>query len=352
MTDSLEPPVKLNEFLQSIDEDISNNICTLESLQRDSIAFIATIFALIGVIGLSVLKELMVFWVASSILLITLIFLKLWKDFIPYKKSTTGLENFFALLSDNERARIVLPMVAALIFNTVKPLYKSLILIFFTDLVIIFLSYSNLIQSANFGIYIMGFIFIILLVLIIMSLKLEQFGSFSMISMGQMAIQDKIQKSDSWKNFFIKFIKVIFLLFFIPIGILLFILSKINETIPFIDNFSNLCKIILMIIIQIIFIAIFCEFFNKQIASQIISKKIAQLNILKFGIITSSRTADSINGIINHYKSINLINLQRESSFFFFEKNSLVLNPAVIISSDENVLKILWNDELNYYLKS
>ena len=341
------------DFIQTIDNEISNSILLSESLKGDSLALIATIFALIGIIGLSAIKELLLVWVASSFLLITLIFLKILKDMYPSGKKHKKIEDMMFKVGENKRDTIILQMVGALTFNNLKPLYKSLILIFITDLLIFFISSAGLIPISYMGFPIFISIVIVLIILTAFSLNLAKFGAFSMGIVGNLANIDKERNSDQGKKILKTSSKITFVLLIIPLAFLTCILLKINEVIPFVSNSSNLCKICILMIIQVIFIAIFCEFFNKQMVSQILSKKIALLNSLKLLIFFR---ADNPNKEIKDYdirylfKSCNLLIVQKEPSFFFFEKNTININFGAVHPGVEEDLKKLLNDELNFYL--
>jgi hypothetical protein len=342
------------DFLQTVDNEITNSISLSDNLKGDSLTLIATIFALIGIIGISAIKELLLIWVASSFVLLTLIFLKILKDFFPTNKKQKDIETVFSAIGENRSQTIFLQMMGAILFNNLKPLYKSLILIFITDLLIFFISFAGLIKVADLGLWIFISIVIVLLVLTIFSSNLAKFGSFSMEYIGKMATVDKERKSDKGKSFFKKSAKVTFILLIIPFLLLIFILIKINDVIPFFDNhYSNLGKICFLIVIQVFFIAIFSEFFNKQMVSQILSKKIALLNTTKLLIFSRDSDPDKKkqNSEIRYlFNSCNLLVIRKEPSFFFFEKNSVYINMGAIRTSTEEDLPKLLNDELNFYL--
>lgn len=347
------PELNLSDFLQTIDNEITNSISLSESLKGDSLALIATIFALIGIIGISAIKELLLVWVASSFLLITLLFLKILKVFFLSNKKEKNFENFFTSVGEKKSRIVIMQMVSAVTFQNLKPLYQALILIFITDLLIFFLSVAGLVQVADLGFPVLIFIVIVLIILTIFSTNLAKFASASMKILGQIATNDKEQNCEKGLNFYKNSIKASFVLLSIPLIILIFILLKINDVIPFVGNYSNLCKISILMIIQVIFIAIFCEFFNKQMVSQILSKKIALLNSLK--LLIFSKDDDLANKIKDQdikylFKSCNLFVVQKEPSFFFFEKNCISINIGALHPGEEEELKKLLNDELNYYL--
>jgi len=249
---------------------------------------------------------------------------------------------------------LTLQIIFAAIFNNFKPLYKSLILIFLTDLLIIFLSFAGLIQPVGFGIHLLFFIILVIAVLFVVSINLAKFGSFSMKSIGNIANVDKKSNDKTGLKFFKLSGRVTFILLIVPLIFLLSILWLINDLVPFFNNFPNLCKILLLMVIQLCFIAIFSEVFNRQIVSELISKKIALLNKLK--LLTFSREYEGNEKInlenLNYlYKLSNLFIIQKQSSFFFFEKNSVLINVGFLQSGNENELENLLHEELNYYLE-
>lgn len=167
---------KIKELISIVDSDITNTINFLDHLKVDNFALSATVLGLMGVIGFTLLKELLIYWILASMLLISLILLKFFNGTIPTKKFQQKMQNVLDVLGQTEEQQVRLLIEGVIILKNSKHLLKSIALIFLTDLIIIGFSYTHLVDIANVGFFTIIIVSLIFLMLIVVTQYAEQIG--------------------------------------------------------------------------------------------------------------------------------------------------------------------------------
>ena len=324
---------KIKDLLEIVSNDLTNSISLLGITKADSLGLILAITALIGVVGYSIIKSFMEFWIVSSIILIFIFFVKYLKPHYPTKNSLNKYQSLLEFLGKNDSQQYKIIVDGILLFKNSKPLCKAISLIFFTNIIIILIAYAQMIQIPQISPWLVLFIILTFLVFIVLSTFAEWVGLILMFGVLILSHIHTMKKNPS----VIKSISItqkgeFFLIIVVMVVLALLLVGQLNNLLPLFDNLQNLSKIAITLVVQIIFIAIFSEYFSKSLATQVLMNKISNLSCLKDQMVSelfSETQKRSYMDYLHDYKFFILYSFHRKNTFLFFDKNEITLNSCL-----------------------